>query len=144
MKSFLLSLDYEILLFTDGSGSTAETPCGWSFISLNRNGETRQQSGYLSNGTVNQSELMGLVQFLMYCEATKTFPKKILVVSDSELTVKCGNKEWSINHNKGIWSLIDYHRLNNCQIDFVWVPRNSNDLSKIVDKESKEIRLRKK
>ena len=135
--------DYDYVVVGDGSGSTIETSATFGCFCLDVARESIIEiEGYVSKGTVNQSEIAPILSLLNYLESSKIAPPlKILVISDSEVTVNCGNKKWQINHNKVLWGCIEYYRLIGFSIDFKWLPRNSNDLMKLADKRSKEIRI---
>lgn len=135
--------NYDYIVFTDGSGSTIDLPIGYAILAVDiKNNITNKYVGYISNGTVNQSELLGICTFLQVLEASGVKQGKLLVVSDSEVTVKCGNKQYARNANKGLWALLDYYTNNGFIVDFTWVRRNSNEYNSWCDKQSKEIRQR--
>lgn len=134
---------YDYVVVGDGSGSTIETPATFGCICLDVARESIiEVEGYVSKGTVNQSEIMPILSLLNYLESSKVVgPKKILCVSDSEVTVNCGNSEWARNSNRAFWASLDYFKAFGFNVRFEWVKRNSNEISKECDAISKKVRL---
>lgn len=136
---------YDYIVFTDGSGSTIDLSMGWAMLLFNvKTSWHTRYAGYLSAGTVNQSELLGVCSILQILDAEGVKQGRLLVVSDSEVTVRCGQNEYARNANKGLWAMLDYYESNGFDVDFMWVKRNSNDYNKWCDKQSKEIRQKNK
>lgn len=135
---------YDYVVFTDGSGSTKDGPGGWAIEAFQADHDggaaIYSQFGMFSNMSVNQAELQGILSFLAYLDDGRNVKNRILVVSDSEVTVKCGNKEYARNQNTGLWSMLDHYISKGNHVKFMWVPRNSNEFSRKCDVVSKEVR----
>lgn len=134
--------NYDYVLVGDGSGSTIQTSIGYSAFVLDVARESiLQLEGYWNHGTVNQSEILPTLLLLNYLESSNILPPvKILVISDSEVTVNCGNKKWARNANKFMWAGLDYFESVGYKVEFRWVKRNTNLISKECDRISKEMR----
>jgi ribonuclease HI len=138
-----LGLDeFDLLLVGDGSGNTVETPCGWHCSVFDRRaGTARQLFGSASAGTNNFAELSPYVHALWAYQtrrfgnagAVPTNPVRVAVVSDSEVTVRCGNRQYERRANGALWAAIEWFERNNYQIRWVHVRRNTNPLSALSD-----------
>jgi ribonuclease HI len=80
---------YEI--YTDGSaqvgvvapGAKAEGPCGWAFVIVRSDGETRERFGEIPHGTNNRAEMTAVIEALGFLPADRSG----VVRSDSQLVV---------------------------------------------------------
>lgn len=132
---------HDFLLIGDGSGSKVEQPSASFVTILNNNFEVVNQIlSYTSIGTNNFAELHPYVLALYYigCDPTNT-NKKIVIISDSEITVQCGNKQYERKANLFLWRSIEHYE-NIFDIKWIWQPRNSNYYLEKADTESKRFR----
>ena len=139
--------DFDLMIVADGSGTVANKPCGYYEASYYRpDCKIFEHSGACSCGTNNFAELspflLALWQFNHNTQG-KIFTKAVLdvlCVSDSELTVKCGNKEYTRSSNAALWASLAYYE---SIYDFTWkwVSRNSNPINKLADVKSRANRM---
>ncbi len=130
----------DILLIGDGSGTINDKPCGWFCYAYN-NIEEKINIFYggTSGGTNNFAELFPYIQALWHFEQKKVF-YRVEIISDSELTVKCGNGDYARNANLALWASIDCFANNGFTIHWNHIPRNSNALHKACDSGSRTLR----
>lgn len=128
---------YDLLLTGDGSGTTIQTACGFAcFMYYPQNKQYSIQLGCFNHGTNNLAELMPYIHALWkdsYINM-KWKPRNVEIVSDSELTVRQGNKVYARNANKTLWAAIDSFCDNGYTIHWNHVLRNSNPISALCDK----------
>lgn len=137
--------DIDILIAADGSGTTVEKAGAWAYImywpTLDK---FKCGMGTVSNGTNNYVELAPYLHALWYYHYTQPLLEKRLVkveiVSDSELTVKQGNGDYSINGNLIQWAGIQKAKQMGYSIHWNHVPRNSNPFSSWCDKTAGDLR----
>jgi hypothetical protein len=70
-----------------------------------------------------------------------TAPVRVQVVSDSELTVRCGNGRYARRANGCLWASIRWFEQNGYEIAWRHVPRNSNAWSALMDGLASRARL---
>lgn len=121
----------DLLLVGDGSGSVYNLPAGWACTAY----DVRKRQGVLhvgavSGGTNNFAELAPYVQALWYHHQDHgqrpDSPVEVVIVSDSELTVRCGNRQYSRNCNLCLWAGIDWFEENGYELTWRHVRRNTN------------------
>jgi hypothetical protein len=59
---------------------------------------------------------------------------RVWVFSDSELIVKCGNREYARKANADLWYALDFFETRGYVLRWRWIPRNSNPLNEMCDK----------
>ena len=131
----------------DGSGTTKDKPCGYSVNVYDEHGLllTNIKNG-TSNGTNNFAELLPYVNAIwwLHSEIIKNKKTYIKIISDSEVTVKTGNREYNVqgaNPNCVLWfGLNDYCEIFNVEITWEWKPRNSDAIMTEMDANAKEER----
>lgn len=128
--------EFDLLLVGDGSGTTHAKACGWCCHYYDRRtGEVVTHSGGTSGGTNNFAELMPYVQALWYDQACKQMgQRRVAVVSDSEITVRCGNKVYVRRANACLWRAIEWFEENGYTFAWTHVRRNTNPVSTRSDK----------
>lgn len=137
----------DLLLFGDGSGSRAQSPCGWACTSYNRrSGLVTQHFGGASHGTNNYAELSPYLHALWYYDVL-TFGQgqprtgvRVSIVSDSEITVKCGNKLYARRANGALWASMEWYEKNGYEPTWKWVARNTNTCNAEADRLAGELR----
>ncbi len=131
---------FDILLVGDGSGSTIKDPCGWYAALYAKKIGCVEFFGGSSSGTTNQAELAPYVH-AMWSVHTRVVGQdgrlsrkvRVVIVSDSELTCRCGNRQYERRANGAFWAALDWFEgVGYC---FHWhhVPRNSNPVSDKAD-----------
>jgi ribonuclease HI len=141
--------DFDLLMMADGSGITLEKACGWAcYVWDKKSGEFWGHVGATNSGTNNYAELSPFLHGLWHWHQTK-FPNvlprpknvKVELVSDSEITVKCGNGVYGRNTNLPLWNSVDWYKNNGYILHWNHVIRNSNPVHKEADRQSRDMRL---
>jgi ribonuclease HI len=132
---------WDLLLFGDGSGLEWKGAGGYSAFILD--GRTHARAcvvGGRSHSTVNRMELTAYTEAISYHyykllgESIKEPPYRVWVFSDSEYTVKCGNRDYNRKANLDLWTVVDWYETRGYRIRWRWVPRNSNPLHATADR----------
>lgn len=136
---------YRYTIIADGSGSTWGKPCGFGCLILEGNNILKYLGGNFTNGTNNFVELFPFIFALNYIDSTNHISLldgrgKVLCVSDSQITVNCGNRNFSRNTNKFLWNLLDNFENAGYSLSFQWQPRGFCELHKLIDLLSKKER----
>lgn len=133
----------DLYLFGDGSGTTISLPCSHFCTMYNNNSkEVKTFFGGFTSGTNNFAELMPYIHALWVFNSLKKEKTvtSVTIVSDSELTVRCGNGKYTRNANLPLWAAIDWYQKNGFSIYWHHVRRNSNFLMELADKRAGEFR----
>jgi ribonuclease HI len=130
--------DFDLLLVGDGSGTVYNRPAGWGCVAYDRRMKSvTLHAGTLSTGTNNLAELMPYVQALWHHHQdhrqAPDRPVRVLIVSDSEVTVRCGNGQYARKANACLWASIEWFAQNGYRLGWRHVPRNSNEWSTLMD-----------
>jgi hypothetical protein len=147
--------EYDILIVGDGSGTVADKSCGWYCLSYNKSArQVIPYFGGVSGGTNNLAELEpGIFGLWSYRQVLWSLyvrsggnkgdfkPLRMVIVSDSEVTVRCGNKQYSRNANAPLWASIDWFERKGYTLTWFHVPRNSNPLNELCDARAGKVRL---
>jgi ribonuclease HI len=138
----------DLVLIGDGSGTTHEKSCGWACVAWNKiSGDVTMHNGSLSCGTNNFAELIPYVQGLWHFDqfykshGTIGTKARVHIISDSEVTVKCGNGEYARKGNACLWGAIEWFEKTNYIIRWTHVYRNTNRFSKRCDWLAGETRI---
>jgi len=106
---------WDVLLIGDGSGTTWDKPVGWSVILLDLvTGRRQLLTGARNRGSINRVELQPYLEALAYHYYglyKGNLPPRIIdvhVISDSEVTVKCGRGEYQRKTNNDLWCMLDF------------------------------------
>ena len=101
--------------------------------------------GGASTGTVNYAELEPYLHALrrdLYDRHAGKLPRdrvrRVVVVSDSEVTVRTGNGEYRPSFNPDMWATLEFFRAAGYQVRFFWTPRNKNPMHSALDAASKQ------
>jgi ribonuclease HI len=139
---------YDVLLVGDGSGTTLQKVgdgCGWHVEGYApRSKKTWEWSGGVTTGTTNYAELMPYLHALWHLEAILDAARcersmRVEIVTDSQLTARCGSREYSRNANASLWAMMDHFEKKH-RIHWNWVPRNSNPISRRADRVAGKVR----
>ncbi len=124
--------DFDYVLFGDGSGTVIGKPCGWACLAFEASsGVVTKHWGGAASGTNNFAELIPYVLALGSIESglSPSHPKKpktVAIVSDSELTVRCGNGEYSRLSHRSLWAAIDWFTSHGYFLSWRHIRRNTN------------------
>lgn len=124
---------FGLVLVADGSGSSLGEPCGWCCLSYSPGGALKTLLGGGSCGTNNLAELEPFVQGLYEYHAGGGDPCRVLLVSDSEVTVRCGMRRYARRANGHLWAAVDYFESEGFSLEWRHVKRNSNPASSACD-----------
>jgi ribonuclease HI len=143
--------DHDLLLVGDGSGSVYHRPTGWACVAYDRlKPQVTVHAGALTCGTSNFAELAPYVQALWYHHQDHGQPTQadtdVALVSDSEVVVRCGNRQYSRNANACLWAAIEWfercgyrltwRHVRRASIDWnVWADRIAGYLRSLVETE---------
>ena len=124
--------DHELLLVGDGSGSVYDRPAGWACVAYDRpKQQTTVHAGALTCGTNNFAELAPYVQALWHHHQDHGQPTpantRVALVSDSEVTVRCGNGEYDRNANLCLWAAVEWFKRCGYRLSWRHVRRASID-----------------
>jgi ribonuclease HI len=134
--------EYDHVIVADGSGTKATTPCGY-YAALHswKSDEVREFVGAVSHGTNNRAELSPVLEALAWLDLNGVAGRRVLCVSDSEITVKGAKREYGRNANQHLWAALDYFERVGFKMSFRWVPRNSHEIHRRADARSRAGRL---
>lgn len=129
---------YDLLLIGDGSGTTYSQPAGWACVAYDVfTAQTTVHVGGLSCGTNNFAELAPFLQALWHDHQDHgqavNRRVRVTIVSDIEVTVRCGNRQYSRNANACLWAGIAWFEEHGYELTWVHVRRNSNEWNTWVD-----------
>jgi hypothetical protein len=102
-----------------------------------RHGKAVLHVGALSVGTTNYAELAPYVQALWFHHQDHGLalarPVHVQIVSDSEVTVRCGSGLYARRANGCLWAALRWFEDNGYALRWRHVPRNSNTWSAWAD-----------
>ena len=134
--------EYDVLLIGDGSGTVSTKCSAWGcFRFLLETEKLDYYFGGSNLGTNNFAELIPYlnVLWLDHYEG-HDIPRRVQIISDSELTVKCATGEYARNYNLPIWNIVDYFKKLGYDIKWKHIARNSNQLHALCDKYAGQLR----
>lgn len=142
LSSALKLEEYDALLIGDGSGTVAATPSAWScWRYLKASKKLELHHGASTFGTNQFAELMPYLGVLWLDHYEKhARPRRIQIVSDSEVTVKCGNKDYGKSANLILWNMLDFLSDEGYLIKWKHVNRNTNDFNAACDRYAGNLR----
>ncbi len=131
---------FDYIIFADGSGTTLENFSFWVAVVYGVSKETVDViNGHSSVGTNNYAELMAILNPLWYVSKLQAGPR-VLVLSDSEVTVKCGNEQYAPSANLLFWRAMGAFKEVSIPVEFRHVRRNSNPVNAYCDGVCRELR----
>lgn len=138
---------YDLLLIADGAGTVVTNACGFGCIAYDYQSKySIIHRGGFNHGTNNFAELMPFVHAIwydLYVQPKNTLSGALLdnryveIISDSELTVKQGNRIYARNANLLLWAAIDKCEILGYSIHWNHVLRNTNECNTLCDKIAK-------
>lgn len=134
--------DFDFILFGDGSGTTISNASAWCcFIYDVKRGELLKHFGGTRSGTNNLAELMPYILGLWHINGTATTPKpRVAIISDSEVTVRCGTGQYARKANQAIWASIEWFEKQGYKLHWHHVRRNTNELNAACDEAAGRLR----
>jgi ribonuclease HI len=139
LEALARSLDlaeYDLLLVGDGSGTVYAEPAGWSCLAHDRiKGSIVLHAGAVTAGTNNFAELAPYVHALWFHHQEHPLgaPIRAHVVSDSELTVRCGNGQYARRANGPLWAAIEWFERHGYRLRWHHVARASIPWNRLAD-----------
>lgn len=122
-----------VKVYTDGSCSPNPGPGGWGFIYFKKDTIFYVKGGE-SYTTNNRMELMSVLEALKF----DSTDKKIVIYSDSQLTINCAKRVFKRNVNIDLWEQFDILSKGR-EIEWIKVKAHSGDeYNEKVDQLAKE------
>lgn len=140
-----LKKDTDLLLIGDGSGTSLSKVASWFVYGFDSIAGTQQWwAGAVSSGTNNYAELYPYIHALWdygsrLDHGDKTI-KQIRIVSDSQITVRCGTGEYARSSNLPYWAAIEQLENSGMEIDWRHIPRSSIVFNQLADLYARELR----
>lgn len=141
---------YDMLVIADGSGMKIDSPSGWAAVSYEPHilPDLRLKCHYggATGGTNNMAELMPFVHVLWsyhatcWQGATRAISPRVVLVSDSEVTVKCGRGEYARSSNLPLWAAIDWFVTAGYIFSWAHIRRNSCHVHRWADDTGRKMR----
>lgn len=134
---------FDLMIAGDGSGTVYTQPCGWAAILyIPEYEDIVELFGGANAGTNNFAELSPYLHALWYYHTMKAIVSKpkVSVVSDSELTVRCGKRIYTRTANMHLWAGINWFEEHGYTIQWHHVPRNSNFCNASCDGKAGKVR----
>lgn len=137
--------NFDLLLVGDGSGTIYQQPGGWACTAYDRRSRRAWlHTGAVSGATNNFAELLPYVHALWYAHQellpVGPGPIQVQIVSDSELTVRCGNGCYQRRANACLWAAITWFEQNGYRLRWRHVPRNTNPWNRLADRVAGQVR----
>lgn len=145
---------FSLLLVGDGSGSVYSEPAGWCCTAYDAvRHRAYVHAGAVTGGTNNFAELMPYLQALYFhhTQEAKDCAKgrvkepgvhTVCVLSDSELTVRCGQRRYSREANGFLWEAIAWFERNGYCLTWHHIRRSSIEWNAFADAVADEARRR--
>jgi len=135
----------DLLLVADGSGSRYNTPAAWACVAYDRRKwQAVVHAGTVTGATNNYAELFPFVHALWQHhqdhDQKPMTPVHVHIVSDSEVTVCCGNGAYSRNANGSLWASVKWFEEAGYRLFWTHVRRNSNPINAWMDAVAGRIR----
>jgi ribonuclease HI len=131
--------EYDLLLVGDGSGGDYQGPAGWACVAYDRELKAGIiHAGAVTSGTVNYAELFPYLHALWYHSQEHRgqntgSPWQVVVVSDSEVTVRCGNGEYGRHANVAWWRALEWYTDNGYALRWHHIRRLTNEWNVVAD-----------
>lgn len=136
---------FDLLVVADGSGTVAGRPYGWHYVAYEpAAGVVTEGAGGASGGTNNVAELAPFIHALGEYHArggNGAAARRVELVSDSEVTVRCGTRKYGRYANLPLWGAVDWFEAHGYSLGWTHVRRNSNPASERADAEGRAVRL---
>jgi ribonuclease HI len=137
---------HDLLVVGDGSGTVYHQPAGWACVAYDRRKcQVTAHAGAVTGATNNFAELAPYVQALWHHhqdhgQAPPT-PVEVAIVSDSEVTVRCGARQYGRHANGCLWAAVEWFERHGYRLSWTHVRRNSNEWNAWADRVAGSMRL---
>jgi hypothetical protein len=143
---------FTLLLVGDGSGSVYAEPAGWCCAAYDAvRHRVYVHAGAVTGGSTNFAELMPYLQALYFHHSQEVKARKedryrdlidhtVCVLSDSEVTVRCGQGRYARRANGFLWEAIGWFERNGYSLTWQHVRRGSNEWNAFADAVGQEAR----
>ena len=134
---------WDLILIGDGSGVGWDKSSGWAVCMIDRLGGYRKFfHGFVSAGTVNWAEAVCFTHPLRYDffqvnKGKLKSERKVLIFSDSQVTVHTGNGLYPKDANGDVWAQIEFFRSKGYKLTYHFTNRSTFALHTLVDQISK-------
>jgi ribonuclease HI len=105
-------------IYTDGG--CRENPGGigaWAFVAVERGNVIHAASGADPATTNNRMELQAVIEAMRWANGQTLW--EATIHTDSDLTVRCGNRQWKRKKNLDLWQQFDNERQPNFVLRWV-------------------------
>jgi hypothetical protein len=122
---------FDLLVVGDASGTVYHQPAGGACVAYDRrkSGVTAH-AGALTCATNNLAELVPYVQALWHHDQdhgqAPATPVGVAIVSDSEVTVRCGARRYGRHANGCRWAAVEWFERHGYRLCWTHVRRNGN------------------
>lgn len=138
---------WDLLLFGDGSGGGWGIGGAFAVFLIDKRMPTREVLvGGWSKTTVNRMELGAYTEALSFhyhglLKGVLTDPPyNVWAFTDSELTAKCGSRQYIRKANADLWNTIDWYETRGYRIYWRHLPRNTTDFHVKADEVAGKVR----
>jgi len=134
---------WDLILVGDGSGVGWDKSAGWAVCLIDRLGGFRKMFHcFVSAGTVNWAEAACFTHALRFDffqtnKGKLRAERKVLIFSDSQVTVNTGNGQYPDDANGDIWAQVAFFRSKGYKIQYHFIGRSTFQLHVLVDQISK-------
>lgn len=132
-----MSINYQQIIYTDGSCIPNPGIGGWAFIILSCKYDNNPIEWHISGGnektTNNRMELTAVIEALDFTHDKISY----IIYSDSMYVINCAKGKWTRKKNIDLWK--KYENVSkNKKIEWIWVKGHSNNMyNDLVDKLAK-------
>jgi hypothetical protein len=143
---------FTLLLVGDGSGSVYAEPAGWCCTAYDAvRHQVYVHAGAVTGGSTNFAELMPYLQALYFHHSQEAKARKedkqrpliehiVCVVSDSEVTVRCGQGRYLRRANGFLWEAVGWFERNGYTLSWHHARRGSNEWNAFAEGVGEEAR----
>lgn len=138
---------WDLLLVGDGSGSVPGRPTGWACVAYDKELDTKTLwYGASSSGSNNAAECSAYIAPLVnyqnrISDSDVARLRRVVIVSDSEYTVKLINCSTRPKKNQIYWGIFNSARSSGLLVVAHWLRREASIANSVADRVSKEARL---
>jgi ribonuclease HI len=143
-------VDWDVVVFGDGSGSAWGKSCAWASVAVERDGTRRVWWGGANSGTIDVAETMAVLWPLLWLAARETAlvegggrrrQLRVHVVSDSQSVTARGDAAAPpAGKNAMLWTLLRSLTRQGIVLEWHWIRRNTADLHAYADQLSRMVR----
>lgn len=132
----------DVLLVGDGSGTVMARPAGWfTWAYLPARQLLLEVSGAFSHGTNNLVELYPYLHAMLVVQTEGIRPPaRVVVVSDSEVTVRIGQGKYQPSANRALWAAYRQLQAEGYAFEWRWIRRCSVSAHVQADDRSRQAR----